>query len=163
MSNKVTKAELAEFKKNKETVKEYSNGEVTVFWRSELCIHSANCLIGLPEVFNTRKRPWINVHASDSKAIMKIIDTCPSRAITYLKSTKFVTSKPRKSVKLKSKFARVQILKDGPALVTGNFILRDAKKKKIKVENEVAAICRCGASKKKPFCDGSHLTAGFKD
>ncbi len=163
MSNKVTKAELAEFKKNKETVKEYSNGEVTVFWRSELCIHSANCLIGLPEVFNTRKRPWINVHASDSKAIMKIIDTCPSRAITYLKSTKFVTSKPRKSVKLKSKFARVQILKDGPALVTGNFILRDAKKKKIKVETEVAAICRCGASKKKPFCDGSHLTAGFKD
>jgi|APMed6443717190_1056831.scaffolds.fasta_scaffold70547_2 uncharacterized Fe-S cluster protein YjdI len=163
MSNKVTKAELAEFKKNKETVKEYSNGEVTVFWRSELCIHSANCLIGLPEVFNTRKRPWINVHASDSKEIMKIIDTCPSRAITYLKSTKFVTSKPRKSVKLKSKFARVQILKDGPALVTGNFIIRDSKKKKIKIENEVAAICRCGASKKKPFCDGSHLAVGFKD
>lgn len=163
MSNKVTKAELSEFKKNKEIVKEYSNGEVTVFWRSELCIHSANCLIGLPDVFNTRKRPWINVHASNSKEIMKIIDTCPSRALTYLKSTKFVTSKPRKSVKVKSKFARVQILKDGPALVTGNFILRDAKKKKIRIENEVAALCRCGASKKKPFCDGTHQSIGFKD
>jgi CDGSH-type Zn-finger protein len=64
---------------------------------------------------------------------------------------------------MKSKFARVQILKDGPALITGNFIIRDAKKKKVRVENEVAAICRCGASKKKPFCDGSHLAAGFKD
>jgi len=163
MTNKLTKTELTDYKKNKEAVKEYSNGEITVFWKSELCIHSANCLIGLPEVFNSRKRPWINVHASDSKEIMKIVDTCPSRAITYLKSTKFVTSKPRKTVKKKSKFARVQILKDGPALITGNFILRDAKKKKIKIENELAAICRCGASRKKPFCDGSHLSAKFKD
>ncbi len=163
MTNKVSKSELTDFKKNKETVKEYGNGEITVFWKAELCIHSANCLIGLPEVFNTRKRPWINVHASDSKEIMKIIDTCPSRALTYLKSSKFVTSKPRKSPKMKSKFARVQILKDGPALITGNFIIRDARKKKVKVENEVAAICRCGASKKKPFCDGTHLAAGFKD
>ncbi len=48
MSNKVTKAELAEFKKNKESVKEFSNGEVTVYWQSELCIPSANCPIGLP-------------------------------------------------------------------------------------------------------------------
>jgi len=41
--------------------------------------------------------------------------------------------------------------------------LYDAKKKKIQVENEVAAICRCGSSKKKPFCDGSHQTVGFTD
>jgi uncharacterized Fe-S cluster protein YjdI len=163
MTNKVTKTELSEYKKDKETVKEYSNGEITVFWKAELCIHSANCLIGLPEVFNTKKKPWVNVHASNSKEIMKIVDTCPSRALTYLKSTKFVTSKPRKSVKKKSKFARVQILKDGPALITGNFIIRDAKKKKVKFDKEVAAICRCGASRKKPFCDGSHLSAGFKD
>ena len=163
MSNKVTKSELTEFKKNKETVKEYGNGEITVFWKAELCIHSANCLIGLPEVFTSRKRPWINVHAADSKEIMKIVDTCPSRALTYLKSTKFAASKPRKNVnKSKSKFARVQILKDGPVLITGNFIIRDAKKK-VKVENEVAALCRCGASLKKPFCDGSHLSMGFKD
>jgi uncharacterized Fe-S cluster protein YjdI len=163
MANKVTKAELVEFKKNKDTVKEFSNGEVTVYWKSELCIHSANCLIGSPEVFNSKKKPWINVHASNSKDIMKVIDTCPSRALTYLKSTKFVTSKPRATVKMKSKYARVQILKNGPALITGNFIVRDAKKKKIKIDNEVAAICRCGASKKKPFCDGSHQKVGFTD
>jgi uncharacterized Fe-S cluster protein YjdI len=70
MSNKVTKTELSEFKKNKEAVNEYSNGEITVFWRPELCIHSANCLIGLPGVFNTKKKPWINLHASNSKEIM---------------------------------------------------------------------------------------------
>jgi hypothetical protein len=94
---------------------------------------------------------------------MRIVDTCPSRALVHLKSSKFVTSKPRATVKKKAKFARVQILKNGPALITGNFIVRDTKKKKIKIENEVAAICRCGGSKKKPFCDGSHQTIGFKD
>jgi uncharacterized Fe-S cluster protein YjdI len=163
MSNKVTKAELADFKKNRESVKEYSNGEVTVFWKSELCIHSANCLIGLPEVFNSKKKPWINIHASNSKDIMKAVDACPSRALTYLKSTKFVISKPRAKPKKKAKYARIQILKNGPALVTGNFIVRDAKKKKVRIENEVAALCRCGASKKKPFCDGSHQAIGFTD
>jgi uncharacterized Fe-S cluster protein YjdI len=162
MSNKVTKAELSEFKKNKDSVKEYSNGEITVYWKAELCIHSANCLMGMPRVFNTKRKPWINVTGADSKEIMKTVDSCPSRALTYLKSTNFRISKPRKKKRLTPKFAKVQILKDGPALVTGNFTLRDYKKKKIRVESPVAAICRCGGSNKKPFCDGSHLALGFK-
>lgn len=163
MANKVTKAELADFRKNKDSVKEYSNGEVTVFWRQELCIHSANCLIRLPEVFNSKKKPWINIHASASKEIMKAVDTCPSRALTYLKSTKFVTSKPRAVAKQKPKYARIHLLKNGPALVTGNFIVRDGQKKKIQIDTEVVAICRCGASKRKPFCDGTHQSIGFTD
>ncbi|MCK9204181.1 MAG: (4Fe-4S)-binding protein [Bacteroidales bacterium] len=163
MSNKVTKTELSGFKDDKEGVKEFSNGEITIFWQPELCIHSANCLIGLPSVFNTKKKPWINVHASNSKTIMRIVDTCPSRALTYLKSTKFIISKPRKTVKKSSKFARVQITKNGPALITGNFIIRDSNKKKIKLNNEVAAICRCGGSGNKPFCDGTHQVIGFTD
>jgi len=163
MSNKVTKSEFIEIKKDKDNIKEYSNGEITIFWQPEKCIHSANCLIGMPEVFSPKKKPWINIHASNSKEIMKIVDTCPSRALTYLKSTKFITSKPRETPKKKAKFARIQITKNGPALITGNFIVRDAKKKKIKIEGEIAAICCCGGSKKKPFCDGSHLTVNLID
>ncbi|MGA2823279.1 MAG: CDGSH iron-sulfur domain-containing protein [Bacteroidales bacterium] len=67
-----------------------------------------------------------------------------------------------KSKKL-AKFARIQILKDGPAIISGNFILRDSGRKKIHLETEKAAICRCGASHKKPLCDGTHLIIGFKD
>ena len=84
MANKVTKAELSEFKKNKDSVKEFSNGEVTVFWKSELCIHSANCLIGLPNVFNSKKKPWINVHASNSKEIMKIVGANPATRVATI-------------------------------------------------------------------------------
>ena len=163
MSNKVSKSELSEFRKNKDSVKEFTNGEITVFWKAELCIHSANCLMGMPRVFNTKRKPWISLAGADSKEIMKTVDTCPSRALTYLKSTTFTIRKPRKKKKAAPKVAKVQILKDGPALVTGNFIIRDSKKKKIRVESSVAALCRCGGSRRKPFCDGSHLSLGFKD
>jgi uncharacterized Fe-S cluster protein YjdI len=163
MANKITRPELTEYRNNKKSIREYTNGEITVFWNAELCIHSANCLIGLPDVFDNQKRPWVNIHGSDSKEIMKVVDTCPSRALTYLKSNRFAPTKPRQQVKKKAKFARIQILKDGPLLVSGNFLIRDPQKKKVRVENKLAALCRCGSTRKRPFCDGSHHKAGFKD
>lgn len=51
--------------------KEYSNGEVTIVWKPSLCIHSKNCVTGLPEVFDINKRPWINSNGSTSE---KMID-----------------------------------------------------------------------------------------
>jgi uncharacterized Fe-S cluster protein YjdI len=44
----------------------YSNGEVTVVWKPEMCIHSAKCFKGLPEVFDLKKRPWINAEKNDA-------------------------------------------------------------------------------------------------
>ncbi len=157
MSNKITKREVLEFKQNPEKAKEYSNGEVTVFWRPELCIHSANCLMGLPGVFNTRKRPWINVIGGSTKEIIETVDTCPSRALLYLKNAKYKTLRVKKKSKKTVKFARVQLIKDGPYMISGNYIIRDANKKKLKVETEIVALCSCGASKNKPFCDATHL------
>ena len=43
----------------KEVTKEYTNDEVTIVWQNALCTHSANCVRGLPEVFNSRETPWI--------------------------------------------------------------------------------------------------------
>ena len=157
MSNKITRREILEFKQNPEKTKEYATGEVTVYWRPELCIHSANCLMSLPGVFNTRKRPWINVNGGSTKDIIKAVDTCPSRALLYLKNPKYKSQKPKKKARKTAKFARIQLLKDGPYMVSGNFIIRDAGKKKIKAETEIVALCSCGASKNKPFCDATHL------
>ncbi len=161
MSNRVTKTELSEIRKGKISVKEYSNGEVSVFWKPELCIHSANCLIGLPGVFNNSKRPWIDIKGGPTKDIITAVNTCPSRALTFLKNTRIKSQSRKKGPKKAAKFARIQVLKNGPILVTGNFIIRDANKKKIRVETETAALCRCGASKTKPFCDGNHLAENF--
>ena len=163
MSNKVTKVELEEMELNKGRSRSYSNDEITVFWRPELCIHSANCLIGLPVVFDSSVRPWVNIRGAASKEIIKTVDTCPSRALLYLKNANFALRKSRKKTRKRPKFARVQILKDGPAIISGNFTLRDPNKKKIRLKTDKASICRCGASKIKPLCDGTHLRIGFKD
>jgi uncharacterized Fe-S cluster protein YjdI len=164
MSNKITIAELEDIKQKKGVSRSYKNDEVTVFWRPELCIHSANCLIGLPGVFDSSERPWININGATSKDIIKTINTCPSRALLFLKNTNNTLRKTRKKKSNKNlKFARIEILKDGPAIISGNFVLRDSNKKKIHLGTDKAAICRCGASLKKPLCDGTHLKIGFRD
>ena len=48
---------------------------------------------------------------------------------------------------------------NGPYIVKGNVKLLDADGNEIKVEREVIALCRCGESSKKPFCDGAHRTS----
>jgi uncharacterized Fe-S cluster protein YjdI len=66
-------------------IKEYSNGEITVVWEQAKCIHSGNCVRGLSNVFNPKARPWVNIEAGTSLEIMKTIDNCPSKALSYKK------------------------------------------------------------------------------
>jgi uncharacterized Fe-S cluster protein YjdI len=61
----------------------YSNGEIEVLWDQSKCIHSANCVDGLPAVFDPKKRPWIAIDRARSDAITAAIDRCPSGALSY--------------------------------------------------------------------------------
>lgn len=65
------------------TTKEYTNGEVTVIWQAEKCIHSTNCWKGLPGVFNPKNRPWINTRGANTKEIIAQVGKCPSGALSY--------------------------------------------------------------------------------
>jgi len=58
--------------------------------------------------------------------------------------------------------AVIQPQKNGPYMVSGEFELKDAEGKTIKLKDKSCALCRCGQSQNKPFCDGSHVKAGFK-
>ena len=66
--------------------KEYTNGEVTVVWQSDLCIHSENCFKGLSKVFNPNQRPWVNIEGASSQQIMDQVEKCPSGALSYYKN-----------------------------------------------------------------------------
>lgn len=160
MSNEVTETELQGFKN--ENVKKYTNGDITVYWRPEKCIHSANCITGSPGIFNAQKRPWINMAEARTDEVIKTVDTCPSRALLYLKN-QGIPAPDRVKGSVDSAPVKIQILKNGPALISGNFIIRDSDNQQLEIETEIAAICRCGASKKKPFCDGSHKRIGYHD
>jgi len=65
--------------------KKYSNGEVTIVWKPEMCIHSAICFKGLPEVFDPRRKPWITPEAADSATIISQVGKCPSGALSILR------------------------------------------------------------------------------
>ena len=71
-----------------ESEKIYTNGEMTVIWKPGVCLHSAKCVQGLGEVFNVSARPWINMDGAGTDRIIKQVDQCPSRALSYFRNEK---------------------------------------------------------------------------
>jgi putative redox protein len=71
----------------KDVVKHYTNGEVTVVWKSALCQHSGICVRGLPNVFDRLRRPWIVLADVDSETITNQVDRCPSGALSWFKNS----------------------------------------------------------------------------
>jgi len=70
----------------KEITKRYNNGEITIIWKPDQCIHSAICFKGLGEVFDPRRRPWITPENSTTTKIVDQINKCPSGALSYTTS-----------------------------------------------------------------------------
>ena len=139
----------------KKITKHYKNEEITIVWQPHLCVHSTLCFRGLPNVFDPRKRPWVTPEHSDSETIMKQIDACPSRALTYFKE-----SEKQENVEVANEII-VEPTKNGPLMVYGNISIKDSGVNLTK-NHKVTALCRCGASENKPFCDGSHVKINFE-
>lgn len=146
--------------------KEYSNGEITIVWKPNLCIHSAKCWKGLIEVFDPKKRPWVNPLGASTDKIKTQINECPSAALSYyINNEPKIKSNAMNSEKNESKnkpLVEVSVLKGGPLLITGEILLTNMDGSQIKKEG-TNAFCRCGRSKHKPFCDGSHESVKFDD
>ena len=51
---------------------------------------------------------------------------------------------------------------DGPYLVRGDFVVRDQDGNEVPTERRTIALCRCGKSRMRPFCDGTHKLIGFE-
>lgn len=66
--------------------KTYTNGEITVVWKPNVCIHSAICFKGLSPVFDPRRKPWIVMEAADTASIMEQVKKCPSGALSFYKN-----------------------------------------------------------------------------
>lgn len=137
-----------------EKVKEYSNGELTIVWKPNLCIHAAECVKRLPEVYNPNARPWINAENASTEALKEQIKACPSGALSY----KMDAEEDQEEVALETK---VEALKDGPLLVYGTLKVTNSDGSK-ETKNKTTAFCRCGASQNKPYCDGAHIKAEFQ-
>ncbi|SDB53539.1 Uncharacterized Fe-S cluster protein YjdI [Flavobacteriaceae bacterium MAR_2010_188] len=133
---------------------EYSNDDITVLWKPDLCIHSGICYRGLPEVFKPKERPWIKVEASTSERIASQVKKCPSGALS-LKSEQESPESERHGETI-----QIQILENGPLVVSGKLEISKADGSKENKE-ERTSFCRCGSSSNKPYCDGSHVSSRF--
>jgi uncharacterized Fe-S cluster protein YjdI len=136
--------------------KEYTNGDITVIWRPNTCIHSALCFKELSSVFDPRRRPWIDLSQAETAQIIEQVKKCPSGALSYHMNdaTNQEAQTPVETV--------VEVLRNGPLLVYGTLKVKD-KDGNEALKSQTTAFCRCGASKTKPYCDGSHSKIGFED
>ena len=134
--------------------KEYTNGEVTVVWKPEACIHSAICVKGLGDVFKPNEKPWIKIDAASTEELINQIKACPSGALSYYMNG----AANNESETLETK---VEVLENGPLLVYGTIKVTH-KDRNEEIKNKTTAFCRCGASNNKPFCDGTHVKEAFK-
>ncbi len=144
----------------KDITKEYTNGEVTIVWKPDLCIHSKICwnqTNGLPEVFNPRERPWVKPLGASTERVVSQVNKCPSGALSYYINNE---KGEKKSGQLEESI--VEVLENGPLMVYGNIVVRDSNGCETR-KNKATAFCRCGASANKPYCDGSHTRIQFID
>jgi uncharacterized Fe-S cluster protein YjdI len=135
--------------------KKYTNGEVTVVWKPDVCIHSAICFNGLPQVFNPRERPWIKPEAANTQEIINQVSKCPSGALTYLMNNETTDQTTIEYETI------IEPSENGPLMVYGNVMVKygDGRTEN---KSKATAFCRCGASANKPYCDGTHRKIGFK-
>jgi CDGSH-type Zn-finger protein/uncharacterized Fe-S cluster protein YjdI len=129
----------------------YEGKNITVYFEARRCIHSGKCVHGLPAVFRASvKGPWIDPDAADADTLAALIHTCPSGALTYRREDD-------KAEEAAPAINTITIEKDGPLVVHADFSLNGEKTGCFR-----ATLCRCGASKNKPYCDNAHKTAGFR-
>jgi uncharacterized Fe-S cluster protein YjdI len=144
------------------TKKEYSNGVVTVVYEADLCIHSEVCFKGLPDVFQPGTQPWVKAEGATTEEIIKQIQKCPSRALSFYMNGPVSEDGDKGPIKAIETGHKVEVLKDGPIMMEGPITLIGSNGRR-EVVGSACYFCRCGASKNKPFCDGSHKEIGFKE
>ena len=134
------------------TRKAYRGAQLEVSFDADLCIHAAECVRGLPGVFDRDRRPWILADNASAPELVTVIERCPSGALRYQRHDGNTNEHAAST-------ATVTPIENGPLFVRGDLVVRyDDGTEETTLR---AALCRCGQSKNKPFCDNSHLESGF--
>lgn len=143
-----------EERKRPGVLKEYQDERIAVSWEPAYCIHTANCLNAEPEVFDSMRRPWIVLEAADADRIADAVRSCPTGALHFRRlDGGEQESAPEETT--------VQPRPNGPLFLRGKLKFVNGKGELIREDSRVA-LCRCGESANKPFCDGTHRAIGFR-
>jgi len=136
-----------------ERTQEYRSDDIVVTFDPNRCIHATRCIQGLPEVFDVRQRRWVRPENAPADDIAQVIRRCPSGALQYQRLDGGEPEVADVPVTLSP-------MPNGPYYVRGSIELLDDDDNVLVLNR--AALCRCGQSGNKPFCDNSHLREGFR-
>ncbi len=131
----------------------YRSRQIAVSWEPGLCIHAGYCFRGLPHVFKPLERPWVDVNAASADEIAATVMRCPTGALHFER----LDGGPQEAAPEETTI-KEQI--NGPIFVRGRLLIR-MQDGTVRTETR-AALCRCGGSANKPFCDGTHRRIGFR-
>ena len=132
----------------------YAGRRITIHDNRGICAHAGYCTDRLAAVFKYGSEPWIDPDGAAPEAVIEAIRSCPSGALGYSLDGVEARDAAREPA--------VTVMRDGPYAVAGGVRLADAARAEGASEQRYT-LCRCGGSKNKPFCDGSHWSIGFKD
>ena len=132
----------------------YDGEGIRVSYDPGRCIHAAECVRGLPAVFDPERRPWIDAEAAPADEVADVVLRCPTGALRYERSDGAGAEEPAVE-------NRLTVTPDGPLYASGDLLLLDSEHRPLASESR-AALCRCGASENKPFCDGRHSEIDFR-
>ena len=136
-------------------IRQYDGDGIRITYDADRCIHAAECVHGLPDVFDPNRKPWIDPREAGAGELATVVRRCPTGALAYERLDGEPAEEPAPTNQLR-------VAADGPVYASGDLVVLDAEHREVARETR-AAFCRCGASRNKPYCDGRHAEAGFRD
>lgn len=140
----------------------YTGAHLDVSFDADVCIHSAECVRNLPQVFDTARRPWILPDAAGPDDVRAVVARCPSGALQIIEhraaaqAPKAAPADPGAPVAAEpAPVLEITAREAGPFVVSGPVRVRAADGTLLREAPRVS-LCRCTRSATQPFCDGSH-------
>jgi uncharacterized Fe-S cluster protein YjdI len=138
-----------------DVMREYPGEGITLLWNAARCIHSGNCVRGASQVFDPKRRPWIEATAASANDIAAVVLRCPSGALHFVRTDGGAEETPESPTTLTP-------VRNGPLYARGDLELHALDGTLIRRETR-AALCRCGLTQATPACDNACKTAGWRE
>lgn len=137
-------------------VDDYVGKEITIHDNRSICAHAGRCTDGLPAVWRMKQEPWIDADGASKREIIDVVRSCPSGALSY------TLREPGGERAEGAGECSIFIAPGGPYAISGAAELGD-QSLAAGANPEKITLCRCGGSKNKPLCDGTHWNVQFDE
>ena len=132
-----------------QSIETVTGKSATITFDGHRCIHARRCVLGEPTVFKANvEGPWIDPDAADAENLLRVAMNCPSGAIRVARRD----GGPEEG---NPRVNTIALRENGPLAINAEIDLAGMR------IGTRATLCRCGHSKNKPYCDSSHVAAGF--